>query len=416
MEVGISTDRAGRVARTGAAPAPWARIGLILAALGPGVIGLVANNDAGGMLSYLVTGANRGLEWILPALVLLGLPIVFIQWVALRVAQATGLPYGKALSAAAGRLPARVEAVALYVLNTLILATEFVGMTAALALGGVPITLALPITFCLVVALTSASVYVRIERLLLYVASATLVFFPALMLVHHRPGALMAAFVGPGRHTAFLLLALAGNSIAPWMIYWQQNATWSGRARSQRQQNWDLGIGVVAFMLMAATVILLGAVASGTPGDMAVPLLWLFRAGGAVSGSLFAVGIFDAGLLAACTISLSSLWTLREAVGAGAGDPGAAPNRGGWFAVHLATLAAAAAIALPSHLAAGRMALWVNALNGIWMPVSLTLLGVVAGNRRVMGRQALSWCVRLALWGLAAGFALLAGVGLAGGL
>jgi Mn2+/Fe2+ NRAMP family transporter len=62
------------------------------------------------------------------------------------------------------------------------------------------------------------------------------------------------------------------------------------------------------------------------------------------------------------------------------------------------------------------MALWVNALNGIWMPVSLTLLGVVAGNRRVMGRQALSWCVRLALWGLAAGFALLAGVGLAGGL
>ncbi len=413
--MGISADGPGRVARATAGPAVWPRIGLLLAALGPGVIGLVANNDAGGMLSYLVTGANGGLKWILPVLVLLGAPVVFIQWVALRVARVSGLPYGKALTAAAGKWPARVEAMALYGLNTLILATEFVGMTAALALSGVPSTLSVPLTFGLVIALTGASVYVRIERLLLYVASATLVFFPALLLVRHRPGAFSAAFASPGHHTAFLLLALAGNSVAPWMIYWQQNATWSGRVRTERQQNWDLGVGVVAFMVMAGAVILLGAVAPAAPGEMAAPLLWLSHAGGRVAGTLFAVGIFDAGLLAACTISLSSLWTLREGLGARAGNPGDAPNRGVWFAVHAGTLALAAAVALP-HLAAGTLAVWVNALNGMWMPVSLTLLGVVAGNRAVMGGQVLGRPARVALWGLAAGFALLTGVGLTGGL
>ena len=409
MDSGASLPRAPRRAR-------WAQLGLLLAALGPGVIGLMANNDAGGMLSYLVTGASHGLAWVLPGLGLMGLVTLFVQWVALRVAQATGMPYSKVLISGVGWLPARVEAVVLYGLNTLILATEFVGMALALALAGVPIGLGVTLAFCLVAALTSASVYARLERLLLYVALGSLAFLPALLLAHHPAGALTAALTEPNPRLRFVLLALAGNAIAPWMIYWQQNATWSGRPRTRREQNCDLLVGAAAFLIMAAAVMVLGAIVPGAASTMVSPVRWLYRMGGPAAGALFAVGIFDAGLLAACTISLSSLWTLREALGRTPRDPGQAPNRGGWFPVQLLTLAAAAAVVLVPHLAAGAIALWANALAGVWMPVTLALLALVAGKRRLMGDRALPWPLQTVLWGLAAGFAVLTCLGLSGAL
>lgn len=416
MQVGTSVGRPGRLAGAAARWSGWARLRWFLAVLGPGVIGLVANNDAGGMLSYLETGARHGLAWTLPALIILGGLAVFVQWVALRVAQGTGRPYTQVLIAGVGALPARVEALVLYGLNTLILTTEFVGMDLALALAGVPRPVAVALSFGLVAALTSAGVVARIERLLLWVALGSLAFVPALLSAHHAPHALARAFTQPSGDMRFLLLALAGNAIAPWMIYWQQNATWSGPARTRRAQIWDLGIGAVAFVAMSATVIVLGGIVPTAAGAVTAPLAWLSREGGRLTGALFGVGLFDAGLLAACTISLASLWTLREGLGATAVRRGAAPNRGPWFLVHLATLGVAAAAVLAPHLAPGALALWANALTGVWMPVSLALLALVARNRRLMGAEALAWPGQLGLWTLAAGFAFISGLGLARGL
>lgn len=390
----------------------FTRLGLLLAALGPGVIGLCADNDAGGMLSYLLTGANRALGWFLPALGLFALTTLFIQWLALRVARATGRPYSRLLIACVGRRLARTEAGALYALNTLVLVTEFIGMTLALSLAGVPRSVSLPLCFGLVAALTASRVYPRTERLLLRVAALSLAFVPALLFVHRAPGTLSAGFADPASPPWFLLLALAGNSVAPWMIYWQQNAVWAGTARTERQQVSDLATGVVAMVVMAGVVLVLGSVTAGNPAAWSSPLAWIVGRGGRLSGVLFAVGLFDAGLLAACTVSLSSLWTLREAFGAGARRPGEAPNRGRWRIVHLATLALAAAVVLRPDLASGAVALWAQAMSAVWMPVSLVLLGLVARSRRIMGRAAINPPTQVALGVVAAGFLVLAAVGL----
>jgi Mn2+/Fe2+ NRAMP family transporter len=391
-----------------AAPPPlptraWRWLPFLLA-LGPGVIGLCADNDAGGMLSYAVTGASHGLVWLLPALVALAVPTFFVQAVALRVAQASGLPYSKVLIATAGVPLARLEALVLYALNAVTLVTEFVGMALALALAGVPPIVSAPLTFGLVVALTSSRIYPRIEELLLRVAVATIAFLPALLLLHHRPTALAAAFAGRVGDPWFLLLALAGNTLAPWMIYWQQNAVWAGAPRTPRQRLWDLLTGQVAMVVMASAVLLLGALTPGNAAAWASPLAWIAREGGAPAGGLFAVGIFAAGLLAACTISLASLWTLREAMGAGARHPEEAPNRGAWRTVHLLTLALAAAVVLWPGLAAGTLALWAQALGAIWMPVTLLLLFLVARDRRRMGNLVLGPWAQAALALLAAGY------------
>jgi Mn2+/Fe2+ NRAMP family transporter len=398
--------------------APWPRLAAWLAplllALGPAVIGLCADNDAGGMLSYLVTGASHGLAWLLPALIFLGAPTCFVMWVSLRVAEATRQPYSTVLAAAVGRPVARIEALALYALNALILVTEFVGMTLGLSLLGLPRALSAALTFALVVALTGSRTYPRIEQLLLRVAAGNLAFLPALLLARRAPGAAAAAFSVHPAHAPFLLLALAGNTLAPWMIYWQQNAVWAGDPRTPRQRRTDLLAGQAAMIAMASAVLLLGALVPGTAAAWASPVAWIFHDGGPAAGTLFAIGLFDAGLLAACTISLSSLWTLRAALGHGPAHPSEAPNRGPWQVVHLVTLGAAAAVVLWPGLAAGALALWAQALGALWLPVSLVLLGTVAGSRRVRAVPVLGLPVRAALWAMAGGYVVLAYLGLGG--
>ncbi len=391
----------------------WRLVPFLLA-LGPGLIGLCADNDAGGMLSYTVTGASHGLAWLLPALLLLGLPTFFVQALALRVAEATRLSYSKALIVRVGTPLARLEAAVLYALNLVILVTEFVGMALALSLAGVSRPVSAVATFGLVVALTSSRVYPRIEQLLLRIAIGSLAFIPALLLVHHQDGALAQAFSARVPNRWFLLLALAGNTMAPWMIYWQQNAVWAGEPREPRQRRWDLATGQIVMVVMASAALLLGALTPGKAAAWASPVTWIVHDGGSASGILFAVGLFDAGLLAACTISLSSLWTLREAMGRGAKQSGEAPNQGGWRALHLLTLALAAAVVLWPNLASGPLALWAQALGAIWMPVSLVLLGLVASSQRLMGGAAIGSRTKVLLGALAVGYLVLACLGVAG--
>jgi Mn2+/Fe2+ NRAMP family transporter len=365
--------------------------------------------------SDLVSGAHHVLAVLLPALLVLAVPTWFIQRLALRVARATRRPYSAVLTDAVGRPLVVLEALVLYGLNVLILVTELVGMTLALSLTGLPSWLILAGVFAVVAGMTGQAVYPRIERFLLLTAVANLAFIPALAVAHRRPAAWTAAFLSPAAsHPWFLLLAMAGNAVAPWMIYWQHNAVWAGDERTARQRDWDLLTGVLAMILMAAVVLLLGAVIPGRLGAWRSPLVWVLEDGGRPAGILFAVGLFDAGLLAACTVSLSSLWALREAFGRGPAQPTEAPNRGVWRWVHVATLGAAAAVVLIPHLAVGPLVLWAQAAGALWMPVTLVLLGLAARNRRLMGRHAIGPAPQAALAVVAAGFLVLALLGTLG--
>ncbi|MCY0882102.1 MAG: divalent metal cation transporter, partial [Firmicutes bacterium] len=192
--------------------------------IGPGVLGLVTDNDAGGMISYLLTGASQHLQWFLPALIVMALITYFIQSTALRIAIASRLPFSQLLTNKFGIYVARIDATILHLLNVLILVTEFIGMSGALAFFGMPHTLGLWLSAALVIAFTSFRSYLSLERLLLSLALINLAFIPALFFLPTSPHIWPRLFSGgDSAHLNFLLLALAGNAISPWMIYWQQN-------------------------------------------------------------------------------------------------------------------------------------------------------------------------------------------------
>lgn len=378
-------------------------------AIGPGVLGLAADNDAGGMLSYLVTGAAHHLGWFLVALVGM-VPITYtIQELALRVAIATQMPYSHLLRLKFGRAWTAINGLVLHLLNAMILITEFLGMTSALYLVGLAWWQGLFISWASVIGITTYRHYPSLERLLLILAIFNFAFIPALIWLHPAPNAWHNA-LGNGFSSSvfFLLLSLAGNAIAPWMIYWQQNAVWSGNVPSLSFGRKDIRIGVAAQVSMAAVVMLIGALASGAGSPLINPLKWLLHAVGPISGRLFALGIFDAGFLAACTISLSSAWMLSEVLH-GTPPPRAVTPTGGrsrW--IHILTLTLAALCVLWPHLAVGSIALWAQALGALWMPASLIMLIVIGRDLHLMGPMAIGPSRLLGLLGIVSLFVILA--------
>lgn len=381
---------------------------LLLLTIGPGVLGLAADNDAGGMLSYAVTGAAHHLLWFIGALLFMAPLTYIVQELALRVAFATGKPYGEVIRDRMGKNWSRVNGIVLHVLNLVILVTEFLGMAMGENMIGIPWPIAVAAAFGIVLAVTSWTRYQSFERMLLAISVLNLVFIPVALLLHPAGGAWQRAFSGgwnPG--IGFLMLSLAGNAMAPWMIYWQQNAVWAGKVRTLKAGRADIIIGVVAQVVMATVVLVIGALTPVHGGVDQNPIQWIFTNDSHLVGDLFALGIFNAGFLAACTISLSSAWMLRESWSGRSHARQDVPTRGGFFYLHFGTLALAAVAAITVIVPSGTLALWAQALGAIWMPISLITLGIVARDRHTMGLMAIRWRRQLGLAGITAVFVVL---------
>ncbi len=366
------------------------RLIFLIALIGPGVLGLAADNDAGGMLSYVVTGASHHLLWFIPALLVMAPITYFIQELALRVAVATKKPFALLITAEFGCWPARINAICLHGLNLLTLVSEFVGMALALSWFGVPWSVGVLSSFGLVILVTRLKSYRHVERLMLALAGLTLAFIPLCLMLHLNLVRIQAALGSwhPTGSMPFLLLALAGNAVAPWMIYWQQNATWAGPAQNLSRGRTDIRLGIVVQLVMAVVALFIGALAATPHTGLTIPIANLTRLAGPLGRMLFAVGLFDAGFVAAVTIGLSSSWMIRELLApTTVRQRPATPTDGlsGW--VHAATLALAAALVLLPHLSPAQIALWAQAGSGLFMPVSLFFLAWIAARSRDMGRM-----------------------------
>jgi Mn2+/Fe2+ NRAMP family transporter len=294
---------------------------------GPGILAMLGENDGPSMLSYATTGATYGLPFFAPFIVFTFVLAYIIQEMVVRIGIATHRGHAELIGDRFGKAWGMFAVADLALGNLLTLVTEFIAIRAGAAYFGVPPVVAVLGGATIIIAAMCARRYCTWERVVLALAAGNLLFIPAALYAHPDPGAIARAFgsFGPiqgGLSIGFFTLVLAniGATITPWMLFFQQSAVVDkGLTRSDlRTARWDTGIGafvaaVIAVATVATTAVLLhhhvDAAKLGDGADFATALRPFI---GHTGSALFALGMIEAGLVAAMTISTSSAYGLGE--------------------------------------------------------------------------------------------------------
>jgi Mn2+/Fe2+ NRAMP family transporter len=313
-----------RIVATRAAGRSWRLLWLLA---GPGVLVMLGENDGPSMVSYATTGATYGIGFFVPFILATFVMAYVVQEMTVRLGIATGRGHAELIFQRFGPFWGYFAMGDLVFGNVLTLVTEFIAIQAGGLYFGVPTWVSVLVGIGMIVGSLLLRRYTTWERLLMGLAAFNLLFIPAALMAHPNGRALAHAIAhwGPlpgGFDTAFVTLILAniGATVTPWMIFFQQSAVVDkGLTRADLPQGrMDTAVGALVAAVTAIATVVAAAplfahhvdVSNFSSGaDFATALRPYI---GSTGATLFALGIVEAGLVAAMTISTSSSYALAE--------------------------------------------------------------------------------------------------------
>lgn len=396
---------------------PW------LAVIGPGLVVMLADTDAGSLIVSAQSGAQWGYKLL--ALQFILIPILFIaQELTVRLGLVTGMGHGELIKARFGKIWAWLSVSTLVVSCVGAILTEFSGLAGAGALFGVPVwlTMVLVISFLTITAWTGS--YLSVERIALLIGAFELVFVWVAWHAHPSGTEMLHGLLSaPITDPKYLYLAASniGAIIMPWMIFYQQSAVLDKGLTTQhlRPARWDTAIGAVITQLIMIAVLITTAATIGktNPGapldtvhqisDALTPTL------GMTAGKiLFALGITGAALVATTVVSLTAAWGLGEVLGFRRSlqdHPKDAP----WFyGIYTVALIIGGIIVASNKVNLVNLSVAVNVMNALLLPIVLGFLYLLAlktlpEQYRIKGKYAV--IIGIILF-ITAAFAVYAGI------
>jgi Mn2+/Fe2+ NRAMP family transporter len=377
-----------------------AKLKTLLAIVGPGLIVMVGDNDAGAFSTYGQAGQNYGtrLLWTL----LLLIPVLYVnQEMVLRLGAVTGVGHARLIIERFGRFWGVLEVINLLILNALTLVTEFIGITLAAGYLGVPKIAAVLLAAGVILAAASTGSFRRFERIAVMLCAGSLLLIP-LFLVNHPSGAAMArGFATPGlpggsgqmATVMLLIVGIIGTTVAPWQLFFQQSYVVDKRItpRFIRYEKVDLWIGIVivvvgAAALMGATAAAFaGTAAAGHFTDAAGLAHGIAAHAGHVAGVVFAVALLDAAIIGAFAVSLSTAYAVGDTLGLKHSLHRGFRQAKGFYAIYAVLIAVAAAIVLIPRAPLGLIVLGVQALAGVLLPAATVFLLLLCNDHAVLG-------------------------------
>ncbi len=367
--------------------------------IGPGILAMLGENDAPSMLSYATTGAQFGVGFFLPFIVVTFLVAFIVQEQTVRLGAATHRGHAELIFERFGRFWGWFAMDDLMLGNFLTLVTEFIGIRAGLGFFGVPPAFAVLGGLALVVLAVSTARYWTWERLVLGLAIFNGLFIPVALLAHPQWPDIGRAFVtwgplpgGLQNKTLLILVSNIGATVTPWMLFFQQSAVVDkGLTKTDvRQGRIDTALGACLAALFACAVVVAaaplftnGVDASSFQGAEFAQALEPFI--GHVGATLFALGIFEAGLVAAITISTSSASAFGEVTGWARSLNRTVREGGPFYGVLLASAVLAAALVLIPGAPLLYIVLIVNVIAVLAMPPALLFLYLLVNDQEIMG-------------------------------
>jgi Mn2+/Fe2+ NRAMP family transporter len=393
-----------RIQRLRTAPASLKnRLALGLALIGPGLLVMLGDNDAGGVITYAQTGATYGFSLFIPLMIPLGFIAYLVQEMTIRLGAVTRRGHAEMIWKRYGAFWGAFSLIDLVVANILTLMTEFIGIRVASAIFHVPYLVTIPAAFTFIVSILLFLKYYSWERVSLFVAAFNLVFVPLALFSHPDWGAAARTFTGSGWalpgglfSASFLILVSAniGTTIAPWQLFFQQSCVVDKGllAKDIKASRRDLMLGVVGMIVVATSIIVIaGQYLHGLPNAAALGDYSVLMGIGARLGRgamiVFALGLIEAGLIASIVITASTAWAIGEALDVPR-SVNVSPRRSLVFygPAILGTAIAAGVLMLP-HVPVGFLNLTVQVVATVFMPAAMLFLLMLLNDRELLGEH-----------------------------
>ncbi len=389
------------------------RLLLLLAVIGPGIITANVDNDAGGITTYSVAGAQYGykLLWMMP---LVAIALIIIQEMSARLGVATGKGLAGLIRESLG---VKITAVILGILlfanltNTI---SEFAGVAASLEIFGVSKFISVPLAAIAVWFLIVKGNYKSVERVFLVASAIYLAYVISGILSHPDWTLVGQSLITPSfqfeSNYVVLAVTIIGTTIAPWMQFYQQSSIVDKglKVEDYAYERVDVIVGSIFAVFVAAFITIACASTINAHGMQIETAKDAALALGPLAGKyaeiLFALGLLNASVFSAAILPLSTAYVVCEAFGWEAGVNHELREAPVFFGIYTAMIVLGAAVILLPIKSLVQTMLVSQTLNGILLPVILIVMLRLINDRRIMGRlvngvvfNVLTWTAAVAI-------------------
>ena len=380
-------------------PRTWRRRLLALAVImGPGLIVMVGDNDAGGVATYAQAGQDYGttLLWTLVFLI----PVLIVnQEMVVRLGAVTGVGHGRLIFERFGRFWGWFAVGDLFILNFLTIATEFIGISLGAAYFGVTPYLAVPLAGLLLIGITVTGRFETWERLMFVILFGNLLIVPLVILSHPDPGQVARDLAIPGMKGGLtsdgvlLIIAIVGTTVAPWQLFFQQSNVVDKRITPRwiPYERADTVIGAFVVVIGAMAIMIATAFAfQHTPlaGHFVNAQSVATGIGariGSAAGAIFALLLIDASIIGASAVTLATSYAFGDTFGIRHSLHRSWREAKPFYATFSALVVLAAALTLFPGAPLGLITTAVQALAGVLLPSASLFLLLLCNDREVLG-------------------------------
>ncbi|WP_341210879.1 NRAMP family divalent metal transporter [Sphingomonas paucimobilis] len=377
----------------------WRRVLIFLAIVGPGLIVMVGDNDAGAFGTYTQAGQMYGtsLLWTLLLLV----PVLYVnQEMVLRLGVVTGVGHARLIFERFGRFWGAFSVIDLFLLNALTIVTEFIGVSLGLDYLGVPKLWGVLTAAAVTIAAASTGDFRRFERFMMVLVGGSLLLAPIVIALHPGAGEIARGFFVPGVPTGsklsevmLLIIAIVGTTVAPWQLFFQQSYVIDKRITPKfiGYEKADLWIGIAIVVAGAAAMMAFTSVAfQGTSEfghfvDAKAIAVGIEHKAGRIMGVLFALALIDASIIGASAVSLATAYALGDMLSLKHSLHRKVSDAPVFFLVYAGLIAVAAAIVLTPGAPLGLLTNAVQTLAGVLLPSATVFLLLLCNDKAVLG-------------------------------
>lgn len=387
------------------------RLLTLLAIIGPGIIVMVGDNDAGGVATYTQAGQNYGysLLWVL----LLLIPVLIVnQEMVVRLGAVTGVGHARLINERFGRGWGWFSVGDLFLLNFLTIVTEFIGITLAATYIGISKYIVVPVSAIALIAIMASGSFRRWERAMFVFIAITLVQIPILLMAHPQWAQAAKSFVVPNisggvtSDAVLLIIAIVGTTVAPWQLFFQQSNVVDKRItpRFMGYERADTVLGAFIVVIGATALVMIGdwaARSTGTAGGFtdAGAISHLLGQHNSTLGWLFAIVLMDASIVGAAAVTLATSYAFGDVFGLKHSLHRGFADAKPFYLSYSAMVSFAAAIVLIPGAPLGLITTAVQALAGLLLPSASVFLLLLCNDREVLGpwvnRPWLNWVAGL---------------------